>query len=297
MRILVTGASGQLGAYILRELAGGADHVTCWSGSQRGELQGHTLTPVDLANPTETEAAFAAARPDMVIHCGAISALGECHQAPQRARRINTEATTQLALRCQQHGTRFVFTSTDLVFDGEQGNYAETDAALPSSYYGQTKVAAELAVLQLDNALALRVSLMFGPALIARPTFFDQQLARQAAGQGVTLFVDEWRTPLDLETAAQSILIAARSPQTGILHIGGTERISRLEMGRQIAAAAGLDVELIEPVSRLSIDFAEPRPADTSLNCKKLANVLPNLPRPKFAEAVQRMLRLRDELR
>src|SRR5689334_22506592 len=96
MRWLVTGASGQLGGYLLRHLRDRGEPVVAWSGSCTGERDGVPLVPVDLADPDAVAAAYRAARPDLIIHAGALARVDECHRDPEHARRINTEASAQL---------------------------------------------------------------------------------------------------------------------------------------------------------------------------------------------------------
>src|SRR5262245_16482057 len=106
MRTLLTGASGQLGAYLLRELQAGGAAVTAWSGAAPGRLFGVELSAVDLARPEQVRAAFAAARPELVIHAAALARVADCHRDPARARRINVEGTALLAELCVRQSAR-----------------------------------------------------------------------------------------------------------------------------------------------------------------------------------------------
>src|SRR5437868_6600859 len=127
MRVLLTGANGQLGAYLLRELVHAAASVVGWSGSRSGRLFGVELQPVDLADPDKLADAFRRAAPTTVIHTAAVASIAECWRNPERAHQVNTHATTVLAELAEQARARFVHVSTDLVFDGEKGWYREED--------------------------------------------------------------------------------------------------------------------------------------------------------------------------
>ena len=117
-KILVTGASGQLGAYILQELRHcGADAIA-WSGSRSGTLLSFRLRPVDMGNRDALVAAYQDANPSIVIHSAAISRIDDCYRDPTTARRVNVEGTALLAELCQRAGSRLVYVSTDLIFDG-----------------------------------------------------------------------------------------------------------------------------------------------------------------------------------
>ncbi len=131
-----------------------------------------------------------------------------------------------------------MYVSTDLVFDGEHAPYREDDPPAPLSVYGRSKAHAETALQAFPRIAIVRVSLLYGPSLTDRPTVLDRQRQAILAGEPLTLFDDEWRTPLDLPTAARALLAVAESDYTGILHVGGLERLSRLEMGERLAPHA-----------------------------------------------------------
>ena len=295
MRVLITGASGQLGSYLLQHYVQHGVPSVAWSGHRHGEQSGVELEPVDLTQREQIEHHFNDTKVDLIIHCAAISSLGEAYQKQASARAINTEATARLAELATGGHCRLVYISTDLVFDGEQGNYREEDTPRPLSFYGHTKLDAEAAVLDSLRGLVIRISPLFGKSLIGRPTFLEQQLHAMRQGHACRLFDDEWRTPLDLETAATAIATAAQSDAVGLLHLGGATKLSRLEMGLTIAKAAGLSAEAIEVVSRLSLDTAEPRPRDTSLNSDRFRRMFPQIRRPPLDESLARYLGVSQE--
>ncbi len=278
MRLLVTGAGGQLGAYLMRELTGRRD-VVAWHGSP----------DVDLADRDATAAAFAAARPDLVIHCAALSSFARCHREPALAEAINVGGTRLLAELAAAARARLLFVSTDLVFSGERGGYVEQDAPAPLSVYGRTKALAEEAVRACPGGLVVRVSLLFGPSFVGRPSFFDEQLAALRERRPCTLFTDEWRTPLSLPTAARALVALAESDAVGVLHLGGPERMSRLEMGQRLAAVVGADASSLVSKRRGEVAAPEPRPRDTSLDSSRWRRLFPRLPWPTFEEALREM--------
>src|SRR6476469_8709320 len=108
MRYLVTGASGLLGAVLLRRLrADGAD-VRAWSGATPGEVAGVPLRPVDLGDPAALAAAFQADRPGVVLHAAALARVGDCQRYPERARRVNEHASARLADLAAVAGARLL---------------------------------------------------------------------------------------------------------------------------------------------------------------------------------------------
>ncbi len=290
MRVVLTGSSGQLGAYLVDHLVASGHELRAWSGTETGTRGGCTLWPLDLADAGAIDRALAEADPEAIVHAAAISTPDAVRRDPARARVVNVEATARLADWCRRKDRRLVFTSTDLVFDGSGSWYREEDEARPIVAYGQTKRAAEVAVLDVPRGLVARLSLLYGPARGGRPTYFDRTIAGLRAGQPQTFFEDEFRSALDYATAAAILARLVASDATGLLHVAGRERVSRYELARRIAAAQGLDPNLVRANRQADAPLTEPRPADVSLDTGRLASLLPDLARPPIEEAVTGVL-------
>src|SRR5437867_10024798 len=115
-RALVTGASGQLGGYLLRELRRSGTETVAWSGSRAGRIEGVPLQPVDLGDADRVSSAFRAARASVVIHAAAMASIAECYRDAERAARVNTHGTALLTELAARSAARLVYVSTDLVF-------------------------------------------------------------------------------------------------------------------------------------------------------------------------------------
>jgi dTDP-4-dehydrorhamnose reductase len=286
MRVLLTGASGQLGAYLVDRLVAAGHDLVAWSGTASGHRGGVPLVSVDLANPGATGHALAAADPGVILHTAAVSTAEAVRRDPARGRIVNVEATGQLAAWCARHGRRMVYTSTDLVFDGSRAWNREDDPTEPILAYGRTKRAAEPFVLAVPGGLVARVSLLFGPSRSGRASPFDRTMDALRRGEPQTLFADEFRTALDLATAAEILVLLAGSDVAGLLHVAGTQRVSRHGLILRAARALGLDPGLIRANLQGDVALAEPRPADVSLDTSRLAALFPDLRRPTIEEAV-----------
>jgi dTDP-4-dehydrorhamnose reductase len=289
MRVVLTGASGQLGSYVVGRLVAGGHDVAAWSGARGGERAGVALRPVDLADAAATERALAEADPEAIIHAAALSAVEEVRRDPVRGRAVNIEATARLAGWCARRGRRIVYTSTDLVFDGSRPWYREDDPARPVLAYGRTKLDAEPAVLATPGALVARLSLLYGASRSDQPSYLDRTFEGLRRGEPQTFFEDEYRTPLDLATAADALVRLLQSDVTGLVHVAGRERLSRFELARRAAVALGLDTGLVLANRQRDLPTAEPRPADVSLDSARLAVLLPDLDRPTAEAAASRM--------
>ncbi len=289
MRLLLTGASGQLGSYLLKHLRAMNRDVAAWSGSRTGELFGYPLLPVELARADAVRAAYRRCRPDIVIHAAALSSVAGCYKEPARAEAVNLNGTRILADLAAESGARLVYLSTDMVFDGVRGHYREDDEPAPQSIYARTKLAAENICLPFVGNAIVRLSLLYGPSLSGRPSFFDEQIEALKESRYLTLFVDEWRSPLGLAAAAQALVRLAESDCTGLVHLGGPERLSRWEMGKKLALYLGLRADCFIPATREQCGGPEPRPRDVSLHCARWRALFPELPWPNFDRAIRDM--------
>ncbi len=287
MRVVLTGASGQLGAYLIEALRRGGHEVIAWSGTDAGDRSGVALTPVDLTNEEGVKRALEAADPEAILHAAALSSAEGVRREPTLGFAINVDATARLARWCARNERRLLFTSTDLVFSGRSSWNREDDPADSILAYGKTKRLAEPLVTAAPRGLVARVSLLYGHSRCGRPSFFETTIAKVRRGEVQTLFEDEFRTPLDLTTAAEFLTALLSSETTGVVHVAGTERISRFELIRRSAQALGLDPQLVRSNRRAEVTLVEPRPADVSLDTSRLRSLLPDISVPSIEAAIK----------
>jgi dTDP-4-dehydrorhamnose reductase len=291
MRILVTGASGRLGSTVLARLAQSPHEVLAWSGSRTGTQRGIELQPVDLVEERAVANALERADPAVVIHAAAMSSVDAVYRDPARGWAVNVLATERLAAWAGRRGRRFVFTSTDLVFDGSRAWYREEDRALPVIEYGRSKHAAEQRVLATRGGLVARLSLLYGPSCNGQEGFFERALDGLRAGNPQSFFSDEFRTPLSYTSAAEILVCLALSDIEGVIHVAGLDRLSRFELMGRAALALGIDPSLVRSNVRAQTPSDEPRPADVSLSTERLQQLLPHVERPSVETALAALMR------
>lgn len=286
MRIVVTGASGQLGSHLLERLTEDPHEVFAWSGPAPRVGGNLPLRAVDLTDALAVAAALDEADPDVVIHLAAISSTEGAYRDPKLAAAVNVAGTRLLTDWATRHGRRVLYTSSDLVFDGSRSWYREGDPAVPILEYGRTKLHAEPAVRATARGLVARLSLLYGASRSGKAGYFDRAMAALRAATPQSFFIDEFRTPLDFDTAAGILIGLAESDATGLIHVGGTERLSRFELMRRAAVAQGIDPGLIHASNRAGVPSDEPRPADVSLDTSRLAGLFSNFERPAIEAAL-----------
>jgi dTDP-4-dehydrorhamnose reductase len=267
----ITGANGLIGNYLVQ---------TAPQFAPRWRVRALTRDQLDLLDFAAVRREFQKDQPQLVIHCAAITVVGDAQKNPGPARRVNVEVTRLLAELAAE--IPLIFFSTDLVFDGRKGNYVETDAANPLHIYGETKAAAEEIVLKNPRRLVVRTSLNGGVSRTGNRGFNEQFRRSLQAGQGMTLFTDEFRCPIPAVETARAVWELAQKNCAGIYHVAGAEKLSRLQIG-QLLVQRWPEVKM-KITSGSAKDFpGPPRALDTSLNIAKVQKVL-SAPLPRLGE-------------
>lgn len=263
-KLLITGASGFLG-WNLCQLARQDWKIYGTYFSHFIEIPGVTQVKIDLRDFQELHLVFQSVKPDAVIHLAAQSSPNFCQNYPQESELINVVASVNIAGLCADASIPCVFTSTDLVFDGLNPPYHETDAVSPVNFYGEQKVMAELGMLERYPLTAVcRMPLMFGAATPPATSFMQSFIQTLREGKDLSLFIDEFRTPVSGKTAAQGLLLALEKVN-GIIHLGGKERVSRYDFGRLLIEVLQLP-DGLKACRQNEIKMSAPRPADVSLD-------------------------------
>jgi dTDP-4-dehydrorhamnose reductase len=272
IRVLVTGASGSLGWALSGMLLPGCEVVATYS-SHPSVPDGTEALRLDLSDRDALGDLCRQNKPDIIFHCAAMANPDECEQDSRRAIRVNFEATVEIARIARDMGSRLVFTSTDLVFDGSRGDYREEDTARPLSIYGTSKLRAEEAVLGTDpGSLVVRSSLMYGMGSEASGTFLSGLMDALGEGRRMRLFTDQRRNPILTDDFARALMLAVEGDLSGLYHAAGPESLSRFEFGLQVCRAFGFDEALLDPISMEDFDFVAPRPLDSTLNTERFTS-------------------------
>jgi len=269
MKIAVSGAGGFLGWNTCKVAISQGHDVTGIIHNNDMHLDGCATERCDLTNPDAAEKLIERICPDIFIHCAAASDPNFCQQNHELAEKINVQSSSYIAHLCARKSIAFSFTSTDLVFDGTGAPYSEDAALKPLSVYGMQKAAAEQSILQENSAaLICRMPLMYGAVPQGVKRFLQQWIDQLGSGKILSLFTDEFRTPVSANDAAQGLLMFTGNAH-GVLHLGGKERISRYDFGLVLAEIIGVSPGCISGCKQADIKMSAPRPADVSLNSDK----------------------------
>jgi dTDP-4-dehydrorhamnose reductase len=236
----------------------------------------------DLTGPGAAEALLAEVRPTHVVSCTALSRVGDCETSPEDARRVNAELAGSVAAWCAESGARLVHVSTDLVFgaeDAPSGGFSEAAPPAPRSVYGASKAEGETLVLtECPGALVVRLPLLYGNSGGRGLGASDSLLEAVDRGESPPLFVDEWRTPLEVKNAAAALVELLHTDASGILHVAGSERVSRYELGVAVLRAMGMPgaeaAALVSATHVADAPASELRPRDVSLDTSRASKLL-----------------------
>jgi dTDP-4-dehydrorhamnose reductase len=260
--VWITGAGGLIGHYLVQTSRQFASNL---------QVVGLTRAELDLTQFDAVRRRFHADKPAAIVHCAALSRSPDCQANPELAHKLNVEVTALLAELAND--IPFVFFSTDLVFDGRQGNYDETAPVNPLSVYAQTKVAAEKVVLAHPRHTVIRTSLNGGRSPTGDRGFNEQLRAAWVAKKTLTLFTDEFRCPIAAEVTARAVWELLQTKKPGLYHLAGAERMSRWQIGQLLSVRwPQLEPRIIQG-SAANYSGA-PRAPDTSLNCAKIQKLL-----------------------
>lgn len=282
MRVLVTGAGGQLGRSLVR-LASARGH----------EVAPFTRTDLDVTDGTAVSAVLAEQRPHWTLHTAAATKVDLCESEVAWAEAVNATAPGIVAKACRAAGSGMLHYSTDFVFDGGKGEpYVETDPIAPLSVYGRTKAEGERAVQEagLERWLLVRTQWVYGPG---GPCFPTAILDKARAGEPLRVVEDQRGSPTmtdDLANATLDLIDAAQSGVAawGIYHAANRGVMSWFDFAKLIVTTAGVDAE-IAAISSDELALPARRPAYSALDTTKLEVAIAR-PLPSVVDGLIRFL-------
>lgn len=276
MRVLVTGAGGQVGHELLAAFANhdviAADHAS-----------------LDVADREAVLAAVTDLRPDAIVHSAAWTAVDACESDPERAFAVNGLGTRYVAEAARRVDARLCTFSTDYVFDGTKAEpYTEWDTPNPQSVYGRSKLAGEQELAGDPDATIVRISWVCG----AHGSNMVKTILRLAAEHETLRFVDDQRgCPTFAADAAAMVRRLVVEHRTGLFHVTNQGAVSWFEFARAVLESAGLDPQRVEPISTADLDPPRPAPRPANSVLDNVVVRLSGLPLlPHYRESLDRLV-------
>lgn len=272
-RLLITGGSGLVGSHLI-SLAQKRYQVHVMYNKNFFLTEIIFSHQLDLVQISQIVPFLETIKPDIIIHTAAISNPDYCELHPDEAETVNVFAMQEMVNWANRNRSKLIFTSTDMVFNGKSGCYRESDKPDPISYYAQTKVRGEELIIKSPNHVIARVALVYGLGIGRQASFFEKMINALKQREKVLLFYDQYRTPILVNNLAEALLDLAEDDFTGIIHLGGSERISRWDFGLKACEILDLPSQFLERASMHDFPAIAFRPPDISLDCNLAKKVL-----------------------
>ena len=273
MRILVTGASGQLGYDVERELERrGIEHL----GTSSREL--------DITDRAAVEHLMQSYRPDAVVHCAAYTKVDLAEDEPERCWAVNADGTRNLAAACREIGAKLLYISTDYVFPGTGEQFRRTDDPVsPVNTYGRSKLAGELAVQSLlEKYFIVRISWVFGK----NGNNFVKTMLRLAETKAeLSVVCDQIGSPTYTADLAPLLCDMVQTERYGVYHATNEGTCAWSEFAEAIFELAGRQV-VVHPIPTSAYPTRAARPLNSRMSKECLhSNGFQELPEGKNALA------------
>jgi dTDP-4-dehydrorhamnose reductase len=280
IKFLITGGSGFVGYNMCVFLKDRYEtHATYHSHPV--EIKGCSLSNLDITDRTQVSETISRVYPSIIIHSSALSSLDECEKNRSTALAINVNGTKNLVEAAVRQKCRLVYISSDMVFDGERGNYSELDIPRPVNFYGETKLEGEkICLKEPATCIIVRITLQYGWGNGISSSFSGQMVNNLESGKESHLFTDQYRSPTNVLDTSRGLEIAALNGNPGdIYHLSGPDRIDRYSFGLALASIFNLPANLLKKSKMNKAKTIAPRPKDVSFNGEIFLNRFKYQPR------------------
>jgi dTDP-4-dehydrorhamnose reductase len=296
MKILITGSNGLLGQNLIKMLIETTAYeiVATGKGKSRSPFvrsEEYNYFSLDITDGIAVNDLIPLHKPDIIIHAAAMTQPDPCELNEVECWNINVTATRFLVSAAKSIKARFIYISTDFVFDETEGPYKETDTPNPVNYYGSSKLAAEKAVMESSIQWTIvRTVLVYGNILIGnRSNIISWVKENLENNKPIKVVSDQWRTPTYVEDLANGILLVVKKNAAGIYHISGEEGMSPYDMAIAVADYLHLDKSLMTKVNADTFTQPAQRPLKTGFIIDKAKKELGYQP-IHFKDALKMML-------
>lgn len=274
-KVLITGYSGMLGKDITRIMAeSGIFELYGTSRSEKGDIPGIRHIAAELTDHNSLKKLLKIIDPDIIVHTAACVDVDACEKNKEYAYAINSAAAEVLS-GYDPEATRFVYVSTDSIFDGNKGDYSETDEPGPMNYYALSKLEGErLSLRNNPNTIAVRTNI-YGFHQGKGKSLAEWAIQNLSEGNTIKGFTDVYFNPVYTKQLARIITeLITEIGHKGIINIGSTEYVSKYEFLQLLAESFGFDRTKIMPDSVLNTNFIAKRPQNTTLNIKLMEKLI-----------------------
>jgi dTDP-4-dehydrorhamnose reductase len=244
MKVLTIGASGFIGGELLEEFSKAHDVLgTFYSRPAEGFVH------LDVRDKSKVEELVGSFKPDAILYLAANPNVEYCEDHPEETWQINVNGTANTLEIAEKLGAKFVYFSTDYVFDGKAGPYLENDTTNPINAYGRQKLASEEIIKKnLVNYLIIRTTIVYGWENTGK-NFIMQMINALKEGRVMKVPKDQFGTPTYVKNLCRAVRELVEKDKTGVYHISGNDLIDRYKFAQNVASVFSLDKDLLIPIS------------------------------------------------
>lgn len=274
--ILITGANGLMGQKLCQHFASSFNTIaTDIQPDSFVSIPNLSYQTLDITDGRSVDFHVRQNKPSIIINAAAYTDVDGCEIHKDTAWTINVGGVRNLIRVCQDHEIKLIQLSTDYVFDGENGPYSEDDPPNPVGFYGQTKLNSERVIQDsgIDFAI-VRTNVLYGFGENVKKNFLLWLLEKLSAGEKLKIVTDQFNNPTLADNLSECILEMAQRDISGILHIAGSEYLSRYDFAMKVAKKFGHDTSLISPTTTESLGQQAKRPSHGGLKIEKAQNLL-----------------------
>ncbi len=274
MKVFIIGASGLIGGNCMTCMRRDPDMDVIGSHFSFATLDTEYFNVFDPQAATFDLNAFA---PDVILHTGALTHVDYCETHPDESYRHNVGSTRAVIELAEKFKSKLIFISTDYVFDGKNGPYAETDPVNPLSVYGKHKLEAENLIREkYADHVIIRVTNVYGHEIRGKNfVSFLIREARKCEEKTLRLPVDQFATPVNAFDVGALICAMIKDKKTGTYHLASDEYLSRVELAEKVLSFFPGSPLRIEGVPTRDLGQAAPRPLRGGLKTAKIRNEYP----------------------
>ena len=275
-RVLLVGGSGMLGSNIVVSNSA----FDLYPTYLRNRIAHPRALRLDISDRDSVLKRVEAIKPEVIVHAGGMTKPTACEKEPAVARRVNVEGTAHLVEGARGVGARFIFLSSDLVFDGSAEQYGEDCPTHPFSVYGQTKVEGEELVRTGSEDFAIvRTTVMYGWSSRHTESMAEwilRELQQRTKSRELNMYRDQYRHFILINDLVAAIfeLVGMQSPLNETIHVAGPELLNRYEFAKRLAQTFGLPEANIRSIPFDSTPQAAFTPKRLSLDTSKVARIL-----------------------
>lgn len=290
--MLITGVSGLLGSNLAFNLSDRFEIAGTYHSNPM-RFNGYECFPMDLKRADETWSIIRRVKPQMVIHCAAQTGVDYCEEQPEEAFRVNVEGTESLAKAAAHAGSKFVYISTDSIFDGETGGYREDAKPGPVNVYAESKLLGERATQSYaEDHLIIRTNI-YGWNVRPKLSLAEWILDGLENGRQVPAFSDIYFSPILVNDLAEVLAEMVAADLTGIYHVAAADRCTKFDFARMVCQTFEKDPELVCSAGSEEVGLKALRPKDTSLDVTKVSKVL-GKSMPTVSDGIRRFRLLKE---